>query len=89
MSKPLADEPQIQTAAADFEVLGAQVTALQADLATCEGVDELCAAIGDRPVDALLANAGRGLGKAFLDQHFDDIRHVIAPRDRSLGGNHG
>jgi short-subunit dehydrogenase len=30
-----------------------------------------------RPVDALLANAGRGLGHAFLDQEFDAIRHVI------------
>ena len=30
-----------------------------------------------RPVDALLANAGRGLGKAFLDQDFAGIRHVI------------
>src|SRR5204863_6197922 len=27
--------------------------------------------------EALLANAGRGLGKAFLDQDFADIRHVI------------
>ena len=30
-----------------------------------------------RPVEALLANAGRGLGKAFLDQDFDDVRHVV------------
>jgi len=72
-----ADEPQIRTAAQDFEGLGAEVTAVEADLATREGVDELYLAIGDRPVDALLANAGRGLGKAFLDQSFDDIRHVI------------
>ena len=28
-------------------------------------------------VDACLANAGRGLGKAFLDQDFADIRRVI------------
>ena len=35
------------------------------------------AAAKGRPVDALLANAGRGLGRAFLDQDFDDIRHVI------------
>jgi short-subunit dehydrogenase len=42
-----------------------------------EGVDELLDAIDGRPVDALLANAGRGLGKGFLDQDFDDIRHVI------------
>ncbi len=30
-----------------------------------------------RPVDALLANAGHGLGKAFLDQDFDAVRDVI------------
>ena len=30
-----------------------------------------------RPVDALLANAGHGLGKAFLDQDFAEARHVI------------
>ena len=47
-----------------------RVDAVQADLATIEGVDQLCAAAGGRPVDALLANAGRGLGDAFLDQDF-------------------
>jgi short-subunit dehydrogenase len=30
-----------------------------------------------RPVDALLANAGHGLGDAFLDQDFAAVRHVI------------
>lgn len=30
-----------------------------------------------RPVDALLANAGHGLGKAFLDQDWSEARHVI------------
>lgn len=53
------------------------VDTVQADLATTEGVDKLYAAAKGRPVDALLANAGHGLGKAFLDQDFDDIRHVI------------
>jgi uncharacterized protein len=28
-------------------------------------------------VDALLANAGHGLGQGFLDQEFEAIRHVI------------
>ncbi len=37
----------------------------------------LYAAIGGRSVDALLANAGRGLGHGFLDQDFADIRKVI------------
>lgn len=31
----------------------------------------------DRHVDVLLANAGRGLGKGYLDQDFDDILHVV------------
>jgi short-subunit dehydrogenase len=53
------------------------VDAVQADLSTLEGVDKLYDARLGRPVDALLANAGRGLGKAFLDQDFRDIRHVI------------
>ena len=29
------------------------------------------------PIDALLANAGHGLGHAFLDQDFEEARHVI------------
>ena len=57
--------------------MGAKVDALQADLATLEGVDELYALIGGRPVDALLANAGRGLGKGFLDQDFDGVMRVV------------
>jgi uncharacterized protein len=72
-----ADEPEIEQAAASLRTLGADVSAVEADLATPEGVDRLCNAIEDRPVDALLANAGRGLGRAFLDQDFDDVRHVI------------
>jgi short-subunit dehydrogenase len=28
-------------------------------------------------VDALLANAGHGPGRGFLDQDFGDVRHVI------------
>jgi short-subunit dehydrogenase len=53
--------------------------AVEADLATLEGVDRLHAAIRGRPVEALLANAGRGLGKGFLDQDFDDVRTSSTP----------
>ena len=60
-----------------LRTLGAQVEAIQADLATREGVDALYAAIQGRSVDALLANAGRGLGRAFLDQDFQEIQRVI------------
>ena len=74
-----ADEPEIETAASEVRSLGATVESVQADLSTVEGVDLLCAAarrIG-RPADALLANAGHGLGRAFLDQDFNRVRHVI------------
>jgi short-subunit dehydrogenase len=69
-----ADEPDIHDAA---KTLPGAVEAVQADLSTTEGVDKLYAAIGGRPVSALLANAGRGLGKGFLDQDWDAARHVV------------
>src|SRR4051812_38911898 len=74
-----ADEPKIAEAAADFRRLGASVEVVQADLATLPGVEQLDLALKrlGRPVDALIANAGRGLGKAFLDQDFADIMRVV------------
>ena len=72
-----ADRPEIETAADHLRRLGAGVTALETDLAATAGVDQLWAAAAGRPVDALLANAGHGLGHGFLDQDFDDARHVI------------
>ncbi|MBV9211683.1 MAG: SDR family NAD(P)-dependent oxidoreductase, partial [Acidobacteria bacterium] len=72
-----ADEPEINQAAEDFRQFGVEVSAVEADLATIEGNDKLYAATQGRAVDALLANAGRGLGRAFLDQNFEEVRHVI------------
>jgi uncharacterized protein len=72
-----ADEARIEDAAATLKESGVQVEPLEADLATLTGVDALVAAANGRPVDALLANAGHGLGRAFLDQNFDEVRHVI------------
>jgi short-subunit dehydrogenase len=71
-----ADTP-LDEAIAHFEALGASVEAVQCDLATEEGVDEVVRAAAGRPVAALLANAGHGLGGAFLDQDFDEVMHVI------------
>ena len=71
-----ADEPLVN-AEQSLRALGAQVESVQTDLATREGVDELYSKIGHRPVDALLANAGHGLGKGFLDQEFTEVQHVI------------
>ena len=72
-----ADQPAIHNAAQEFRSLGAAVEAIEADLATLDGVDRLYAAANGRPVEALLANAGHGLGHAFLDQDFTAVRHII------------
>jgi short-subunit dehydrogenase len=75
----VADEPEIMNARDQLAQHGAWVQAVEADLATIEGVDALWAAVTalNRPVDALLANAGIGLGKGFLDQNFNDVLRVI------------
>jgi short-subunit dehydrogenase len=73
----VADEPLIEAAARDFKLHGAEVTSIEADLATLEGVDKLLAAAAGRKIDLLCANAGRGLGKGFLDQDVADWRRVV------------
>jgi uncharacterized protein len=72
-----ADRAGIVDAAAALSETGVEVTPVQADLATLDGVDQLYNAIGGRAVDALIANAGHGLGHGFLDQDFALVRHVI------------
>lgn len=72
-----ADDPAIGDAANQLRRDGAFVETVLVDLATEEGVDELVRMIGGRPVEVLVANAGHGLGHAFLDQDFVDARHVI------------
>lgn len=72
-----ADMPEIVEAAQALRELGAAVDEIRVDLSTVEGVDALLDLIGDRPVDHLMANAGHGLGRAFLDQQVSDWRHVI------------
>jgi short-subunit dehydrogenase len=72
-----ADEASIIEAKSGLEQHGGRVDALQVDLSTTQGVDELLALVGEREVDALMANAGRGLGHGFLDQNWDEARFVI------------
>jgi len=70
-------DPPLEEAATNFRAYGAQVQTAQTELASREGVDQLCAALKGRTVNAVLANAGHGLGKSFLEQDFDAIQHVI------------
>lgn len=73
----IAADRSLEDAQRELTAQGASVKSVTADLATREGVEKLYAAIGGRPVDALLANAGHGLGQGFLDQEFADVQHVI------------
>jgi short-subunit dehydrogenase len=74
----LVADTDLSEAEAAARTGGAQgVETLQVDLATDEGVEQVIAKIAGRPVAALLANAGHGLGKAFLDQDWSEARHVI------------
>ena len=73
----VANEPLIDAAAADFKQFGTDVQSVEADLSTFEGVDQLLAATNGRQVDVLCANAGHGLGHAFLDQEPAKWRHVV------------
>ncbi len=72
-----ADDPDIESAADELRSKGVEVDFLLVDLATVEGVDALMQASNRRPVDILIANAGHGLGRGFLDQDFNEVRHVI------------
>lgn len=68
----VADEPAIHQVAAE---LGAE--AIEADLATPEGISAVVDHLGGREIDILMLNAGTGLGHAFLDQDPRRIDHVV------------
>ncbi|WP_313618039.1 SDR family NAD(P)-dependent oxidoreductase, partial [Agrobacterium sp.] len=74
-----ADEARIEEIASHLRDLGVSVQAVRTDLSTIEGVDRLIEDIAadGRSVDLLMANAGRGLGKGFLDQDFLEARRVV------------
>lgn len=73
----IAADRDLEPAAAKLRALGATVDTIEADLATTDGVEQLYSAARGRTVDALFANAGHGLGGAFLDQNFEEVRHVV------------
>src|SRR5690606_36441761 len=74
-----ADEERINTVADELRASGARVEGVFADLATSEGVRMLVERVNSNSasLELLLANAGHGLGHAFLDQEFAKARHVI------------
>jgi short-subunit dehydrogenase len=73
----IAADRSMADAQAQLQGSRAIVEAVEADLSTPQGIDKLYAAARGRPVAALLANAGQGLGHAFLEQDFNDIVKVV------------
>jgi short-subunit dehydrogenase len=61
----VADSAKINQAADEIRALGANVNALQIDLASYEGVEQFYSEIG-RPVDVIAINAGVGVGGDFV-----------------------
>jgi short-subunit dehydrogenase len=74
-----ADERRIDWVAGELRRTGAEVTAVEVDLATAAGVERLHKAVAatGRPVDALLLNAGTGTGGAFVDVALGDDLRVV------------
>jgi short-subunit dehydrogenase len=79
----IAADRSLDDAVQSLEARGAQVEAIQTDLATKEGLQALFELLGARHPDLLFANAGHGLGGAFLDQDPDEAQHVI---DTNISG---
>src|ERR1700754_4307669 len=67
----IAADRSMADAPAKLQDSGAVVESVEAALSTPQGIDKLYAATRGRPVAALLANAGQGLGHGFLDQDFN------------------
>lgn len=73
----VADELEICDVIESLQTFDVNVEPVVADLATKDGIGAVLEAVGNRPIEVLLANAGRGLGHAFLDQKFEDVEQVI------------
>jgi short-subunit dehydrogenase len=68
-----AEDTRLATAEIELKQLGAHVTAIQADLATYEGVKKFWTEVEklDRPVEAAAINAGVGIGGLFAETDLD------------------
>ena len=74
-----SEDAGLAAAAAEIGAGGVSVQAVQADLSTSAGVQQLIAAVTStaRPVAVAALNAGVGQGGAFLDNDLDDELEII------------
>ncbi|WP_419808252.1 SDR family NAD(P)-dependent oxidoreductase [Sphingomonas sp.] len=73
----VAADTSFANAESEISANGGSVETLEVDLSTFEGVDRLLDVAAGRQIDLLCANAGHGLGRAFLDQDAAEWRHVV------------
>jgi short-subunit dehydrogenase len=71
---------RINAAAQQIQTSGVEVTAMQADLATHEGVHKLLSAIrsSQQPVDAIAINAGVGVSGPFVETDLGEELNMVA-----------
>jgi short-subunit dehydrogenase len=74
-----SEDAGLAAAAAEIGAGGVSVQAVQADLSTSAGVQQLIAAVTStgRPVAVAALNAGVGQGGAFLDNDLDDELEIV------------
>lgn len=73
----LAADTSFEDTSALLDGAGVAFETVQVDLATREGIAALLEPLGDRTPAVLVANAGHGLGKAFLDEDLEAALHVV------------
>ena len=80
-----AEDPAVEEAGIELRATGRQVTTVQADLSTAEGVTELYVAAtqGGRPVTAVALNAGIGVGGSFSETDLEDDLRLVDLNVRS------
>src|SRR4051812_7528901 len=81
-----AEDDDVHAAASELHDLGARANAVQVDLATAEGVEELWrrAQAAGRPIEAAALNAGIGAGGAFAtDTDLEDELRLVDLNCRS------
>ena len=73
----VAEDAAINEAGQSIRNLGKEVTTLQINLASFEGVEELCAAIKGRKIDVAAINAGVGVGGEFIATDLSDEMNMM------------
>jgi uncharacterized protein len=78
-----AEDTELAIAAESLRGNGAHVEEVRVDLATFDGVEELAARVSGRVVDALVINAGVGVGGPFVESALVDQLRLVDLNVRS------